>query len=169
MSNSTRIAKNTLILYVRMFFIMFVTLFTSRVILEVLGEQDYGIYNVVGGISLSFVFFSNALSNSTQRFLNFKMGENDMAGAKAVFNNSFLIYLAIAAIVLLVGIPIGYWFVTHKLVIPEDRMNAAVGVFFVTVFMFVAWFMAVCSIQKIQTDYLRFAQMILLSTFLQTS
>ena len=138
MSNSTRIAKNTLILYVRMFFIMFVTLFTSRVILEVLGEQDYGIYNVVGGISLSFVFFSNALSNSTQRFLNFKMGENDMAGAKAVFNNSFLIYLAIAAIVLLVGIPIGYWFVTHKLVIPEDRMNAAVGVFFVTVFMFVA-------------------------------
>ena len=102
MSNSTRIAKNTLFLYVRMFFIMLVTLFTSRVILEVLGVNDFGIYNVVGGVSSSFVFFSSALSNSTQRFLNFKMGENDMAGAKAVFNNSVLIYSAISAIVLLV-------------------------------------------------------------------
>lgn len=138
MSNSTRIAKNTLLLYVRMFFIMLVTLFTSRVILEVLGEQDFGIYNVVGGVSSSFVFFSSALSNSTQRFLNFKMGENDMAGAKAVFNNSFIIYSFVAAVVLLIGLPVGYWFVTHKLVIPEDRMDAAVGVFFVTVFMFVA-------------------------------
>ncbi len=138
MSNSTRIAKNTLLLYVRMFFIMLVTLYTSRVILEVLGVEDFGIYNVVGGVSSSFVFFSSALSNSTQRFLNFKMGENDMAGAKAVFNNSFLIYSAFSAVVLLIGIPLGYWFVTHKLVIPEARMDAAIGVFFVTVFMFVA-------------------------------
>ena len=141
MSNSTRIAKNTLFLYVRMFFIMVVTLFTSRVILEVLGVSDFGIYNVVGGVSSSFVFFSSALSNSTQRFLNFKMGENDMAGAKSVFNNSFIIYSVIAAVVLLIGTPIGYWFVTHKLVIPENRMNAAIGVFFVTVFMFVATMM----------------------------
>lgn len=141
MSNSTRIAKNTLFLYVRMFFIMLVTLFTSRVILEVLGVNDFGIYNVVGGVSSSFVFFSSALSNSTQRFLNFKMGENDMIGAKAVFNNSVLIYSAISAVVLLIGIPVGYWFVTHKLVIPEERMDAAIGVFFVTVFMFVATMM----------------------------
>ena len=138
MSNTSRIAKNTMLLYVRMFFIMLVTLYTSRVILEVLGVEDFGIYNVVGGISSSFVFFSSALSNSTQRFLNFKMGENDAAGTRAVFNNSFIIYAAFSVIVLLIGIPLGYWFVTHKLVIPEARMDAAVGVFFVTVFMFVA-------------------------------
>lgn len=138
MSNTTRIAKNTILLYVRMFFIMLVTLYTSRVILEVLGVEDFGIYNVVGGVSSSFVFFSSALSNSTQRFLNFKLGENDIEGAKAVFNNSVFIYSAIAIFVLIVGIPLGHWFITHKLVIPQDKIDDAIKVFYVTVVMFLA-------------------------------
>ncbi len=116
---------------------MFVTLYTSRVILEVLGEVDFGIYNVVGGVSSSFLFISSALSNSTQRFLNFKLGEKDMEGAKAVFNNSFIIYSVIALFVIIVGVPLGHWFVTHKLVIPEEKMDAAIGVFYVTVVMFI--------------------------------
>lgn len=116
---------------------MLVTLYTSRVILEVLGEVDFGIYNVVGGVSSSFLFISSALSNSTQRFLNFKLGENDMEGAKSVFNNSFIIYSALALVVLIVGIPLGHWFVTHKLVIPAEKMDAAVAVFYVTVVMFI--------------------------------
>lgn len=137
MSNSSRIAKNTIFLYIRMGFIMLVTLYTSRVILEVLGVVDFGIYNVIGGISISFVFFSSALSNSTQRFLNYKMGENDEEGVKAVFNNSLLIYMALSAVVLIIGLPFGYWFVTHKLLIPAERMDAAIWVFVMTMFMFV--------------------------------
>lgn len=119
-----------------MMFIMIVTLYTSRVILRVLGVVDYGIYNVIGGVSSSFIFFSTALSNATQRFLNIKLGENNITGAREVFNNCFLIYLGIGLIICIVGIPLGYWFVTHKLQIPPERMDAAIWVFYVTIIMF---------------------------------
>lgn len=137
MSNVSRIAKNTLLLYVRMAFIMLVTLYTSRVILESLGVVDFGIYNVVGGLSSAFVFFSSALSNSTQRFLNFRLGEDDLAGAKSVFNNSLIIYSSIALMIIIIGVPLGYWFVTNKLILPAERMDAAIVVYFLTILMFV--------------------------------
>ena len=72
-ANNKRIAKNTIFLYIRMLLIMGVTLYTSRVVLEVLGVTDFGIYNVVGGLASSFVFFSTSLSNATQRFLNIEL------------------------------------------------------------------------------------------------
>ena len=90
-TNNKRIAKNTFLLYIRMLVVMGVTLFTSRVILIALGIDDFGIYNVVGGLSSSFIFFSTALTNSTQRFLNFELGTHSNNRAKNVFNLSLLI------------------------------------------------------------------------------
>lgn len=76
--NNKRIAKNTLFLYVRMLLIMGVTLYTSRVVLQMLGVEDYGIYNVVGGIVVLFTFVNNAMVTSTQRFLNYELGRGDL-------------------------------------------------------------------------------------------
>ena len=72
--NQKRIIKNTILLYIRMLLVMGVTLYTSRIVLKVLGVEDFGIYNVVAGLATSFVFFSSSLSNSTQRYLNFELG-----------------------------------------------------------------------------------------------
>ena len=75
--NTRRIAKNTVMLYIRMLLIMAVTLYTSRVVLNVLGVEDFGIYNVVGGIVVMFSFLNGAMATSTQRFLSFSLGKND--------------------------------------------------------------------------------------------
>ncbi len=75
--NNKRIAKNTLFLYIRMLLIMGVTLYTSRVVLQVLGVEDFGVYNVVGGIVVLFTFVNNAMVTSTQRFLNYELGHGD--------------------------------------------------------------------------------------------
>lgn len=109
-SNSERIARNTMLLYIRMLFVMGVTLFTSRIILQALGVVDFGIYNVVGGLSGAFVFFSSALSSSTQRYLNVFLGRNEMDKVQKVFNLSLLIYSGIALIMVLTGLIIGNWY-----------------------------------------------------------
>lgn len=108
-----------------MFLIMAVSLYTSRVILQVLGIVDYGIYNVVGGIVMMFSFISSAMTFTTQRYLNFAMGENDEDQLNKVFNTSILIHLIIALIILLFAETIGLWFLYNKIVVPEDRFNAA--------------------------------------------
>ena len=105
--NNKRIAKNTLFLYVRMLLIMGVTLYTSRVVLHVLGVEDFGIYNVVGGVASSFVFFSSSLSNATQRFLNFELGLGNINSVKNIFNISLLVYAVIALVVLVASEFIG--------------------------------------------------------------
>ena len=119
-SNSERIARNTMLLYIRMLFVMGVTLFTSRIILQALGVVDFGIYNVVGGLSGAFVFFSSALSSSTQRYLNVFLGRNEMDKVQKVFNLSLLIYSGIALIMVLTGLIIGNWLIVDKLVIPQE-------------------------------------------------
>ena len=86
--NNKRIAKNTLFLYLRMLLVMGVTLYTSRIILNTLGVEDYGIYNVVGGLASSFVFFSSSLSNATQRFLNVELGKNNLENVMWMRNHS---------------------------------------------------------------------------------
>lgn len=83
--NNKRIAKNTLFLYLRMFVMMVVSLFTSRVVLAVLGAQDYGIYNIIGGVIILFSFLNSALNAATQRFINFNLGKKDYAQASGVF------------------------------------------------------------------------------------
>lgn len=117
-SNNKRIAKNTLFLYVRMLFLMFISLYTSRVVLDKLGVEDFGIFNVVGGLATMFTFFSSSLSNATQRFLNIELGQNNLNGAKKVFSQYFLFYCIIAIVVIVAAETIGLWFVWNKLVIP---------------------------------------------------
>ena len=133
-SNNKRIAKNTLFLYFRMMFIMIITLYTSRVVLDKLGIVDFGINNVVGGLASMFTFFSSSLANASQRFLNIELGKNDMAGANRVFNQHLVIYLSFIAIVFLMAETIGLWFVLNKLNIPPERVVAAVWVYQFTVF-----------------------------------
>jgi len=123
-SDNKRIAKNTLMLYFRMLFIMGVTLYTSRVVLNALGVVDFGIYNVVAGVVTMFTFLNSAMSASSSRFLIFELGKKDYVQLKKVFNASLSSHIAIAIVVLIFSETIGLWFLTHKLVIPENRMVA---------------------------------------------
>ena len=124
-ANSKRIASNTLFLYVRMLFLMCVTLYTSRVVLGALGVEDYGIYNVVGGLTASFAFFSSSLANATQRFLSIEIGKGDSTGVARVYSASLIIYAAAIVVVLIATECVGYWILNHSLVIPAERIEAA--------------------------------------------
>jgi O-antigen/teichoic acid export membrane protein len=124
-NNNKRIAKNTLILYVRMIFLMCVALFTSRVILNTLGVEDYGIYNVVGGIVAMFGFLNGSMSSATQRYITFALGKGDMEKLKTVFSTTLQIHVLIAIIIVILGETIGLWFLYSEVQIPAERMNAA--------------------------------------------
>lgn len=124
-ANNKRIAKNTILLYIRMFITLLVSLYTSRVLLQSLGVDDYGIYNIIGGVVVLFSFLSNAMTNSTQRYLNYNVGLNDESSTKKVFCVSMQAHFVIALIVLLLAETIGLWFVDTQLNIPVDRMYAA--------------------------------------------
>lgn len=132
-ANNKRIAKNTLMLYIRMLLVMAVALYTSRVILQSLGIVDYGLYNVIGGMTLMFGFFQSSLSNATQRYLNVELGRNDREGVNRIFSLSQLIYFAMSILVVVVAEVIGLWFIYNKLTIPPDRLDAALWVFHTTV------------------------------------
>ena len=120
------IAKNTLFLYFRMLLVMGVTLYTSRVILHVLGVDDYGIYQVVGGVVSMLGFVNGALSTGTSRFLTFELGHGDSERLKRTFCTLLNGHIAIALFVVLLAETVGLWFVRHKLAISLDRMDAAV-------------------------------------------
>ena len=113
-SNNKRVAKNTLFLYFRMILIMLVTLYTSRVVLAELGIEDYGIYNVVGGVVIMFSFLNNCMSTATQRFLTFELGRGDMEKLKRVFAASLNIHIAIGVLIVILAETIGLWFVNEK-------------------------------------------------------
>ena len=125
MTRPGNIARNTLFLYIRMFITLCVTLFTSRIVIGALGETDYGIYNVVAGVSTSFVFFSSALSTSTQRFFNFEMERGTPQRVRGIFSMSLVIYGTLALLVLAAGLSLGEWLVSDKLVMPPDRRSDA--------------------------------------------
>lgn len=123
--NNKRIAKNTLLLYFRMLFMLAVSLFTSRVVLNTLGVEDYGIYNVVGGVVAMFGFINGSMSSATQRYITFALGKGDENRLQTVFNTTLQIHAMIAAIIVLLGETIGLWFLYNKMQIPADRMDAA--------------------------------------------
>ena len=120
-----RIAKNTLLLYFRMIFMMLVSLYTSRVILEALGVEDFGVYNVVGGVVSMFGFLNSAMSSSTQRYITFELGRGVMSEQQKVFTTSVQIHMFIALIVVLLGETVGLWFLENKMVIDQSRHSAA--------------------------------------------
>lgn len=133
-SNSKRIIKNTAFLYVRMLFLMLITLFTSRVLLDKLGIEDFGIYNVVGSLTAMFMYFRFSLANATQRFLNIELGKENHKGAQDVFCQHLILYAAFSLIVIIIGETAGLWILLNKLVIPADRLHAALWVYQFTLF-----------------------------------
>ena len=124
-SDNKRIAKNTLLLYIRTILIMLVSLYTSRVVLNTLGVEDYGIYQAVGGVVAMFSVISGALSNSISRFITFGLGKGDLDNLNRVFCTSINIQILISVIVLLLCEAVGVWFLNYKMNIPIDRLPAA--------------------------------------------
>lgn len=136
LSENKKIVKNTLFLYVRMFFTMGISLYTSRVILQVLGIQDYGIYIVVGGVVSLFGFLNGAMASATQRFLSFDIGNDNENQLKKTFNATLNIHFLIALIALILSETLGLWFINNKLNIIENRMFAVNFVYQFSVFTF---------------------------------
>lgn len=127
--DSKRIAKNTLYLYIRLVFVLIVSLYTSRVVLQALGVVDYGIYNVVAGFVSMFALLNSSLSVVTQRFYNYEIGKNGEEEIRKVFISAYYIQLIIAVIVLLLAETIGLWYVINKMVYPPDRAFAVIVVY----------------------------------------
>lgn len=128
-SANKRIAKNTIVLYLRMIFILCVGLYTSRVVLNTLGVSDYGIYNVVGGFVAFFSFLNGAMATATQRFITFELAQGDAERQTATFSTAAIIHVAIAFLIVIIAETVGLWFVCNKLVIPEERFVAAMWVY----------------------------------------
>ena len=124
-SSNKTIAKNTLLLYMRMALTMIVSLYTSRVILSVLGVVDDGIYSIVGGTVSMFMFLNGALSGATSRFLTFELGRNNNEKLKQTFSAALLVHIILAIIIFILLETVGLWLLNNKLVIPEERMHAA--------------------------------------------
>ena len=131
-----QIARNTLFLYFRMLFIMCISLYTSRVILEALGVSDYGIYNVVGGFVAMFALISSSLTSACTRFLNYEMGKGSASRLRTVFSTSLTVHIILACIIALLCESFGVWYVNNKMVIPEARLIAANWVFQISVLNF---------------------------------
>ena len=127
-ANNQRIAKNTIFLYFRMLLIMVVNLYASRITLKVLGVDDFGIYQTVGGVVTFLAFLSNALGSGTSRFITFEMGKEN-SRLKELFSTVRIAHIILAIFIVIVGEAIGMWAIYNKLVIPSDRMNAAVFAF----------------------------------------
>lgn len=127
--NSKRIAKNTLVLYVRMLVTKLISLYIARIVLDVLGVEDFGIYNIVAGVLVLFSFLEVSLTTATQRFLNFYMGKEDNTMVKRVFSLSLTIHILLAVLIIILAETIGLWFLNTQLNIPENRISAANWVF----------------------------------------
>lgn len=136
--NSKKIAKNTLMLYFRHILIMLVSLYTVRVVLNTLGVEDYGIYNVVGGVVALFSFFNSTMASASQRFFSFAIGENDPILLEKTFAVNWVIYGVIAIIAFILLETIGLWFLNTKLIIPLNRYNAALWIYHLSVLSFLA-------------------------------
>ena len=124
-ANNKRIAKNTLLLYVRTLFVMVVSLYTSRVVLNTLGVSDYGIYNVVGGVVTMFGFINSSMTSATQRYITFALGKGDMTQLQKVFCTALQIHVFISVLIIVLGETVGLWFMYTQMQIPESRMDAA--------------------------------------------
>lgn len=132
-SNNNRIAKNTLFLYIRMAFVLVVSLYTSRVILRTLGVEDFGVFNVVAGFVSMFSFLNSALSSGIQRFYNYELGKNGEDGLRHVYRAAIIIQATLAVVVFILVEAIGIWYIDNKLVIDPERLNAARWVFHLSV------------------------------------
>lgn len=132
-SENKRLAKNTLLMYFRMILIMGINLYASRIILRELGISDFGIYNIVNGIIVSFSFISTALTSAVQRFLAFALGKEDVKGYQNVFSTSLFLFIFIGIVLCAILLPLGDWLISDKFVIPDERRGAALALFFLMI------------------------------------
>ena len=132
-SSNKTIAKNTIFLYFRMMLTMVISLYTSRVILQVLGVDDYGIYQAVGGIVGFLSFVNNALSTGSSRFITFGLGENNPQRLKNIFSTTLTAHICLALIITILAETVGLWFLHNKLVIATNRLGAAEFVFHLSI------------------------------------
>ena len=128
-ANNKRIAKNTLLLYFRMLFMMAVSLYTSRVVLNALGVEDFGIYNVVGGVVAMFSMLSGSLSAAITRFITYELGTGNQENLRKIFSSSVTIQIGFALLIILLAEAVGVWFLNVKMNIPDTRLVAANWVF----------------------------------------
>lgn len=133
-SNNKRIAKNTFLLYIRTFFVTIISLYTSRVVLNTLGVEDFGIYNVVGGIVAMMAVLNTAITSSTQRYLAYELGREDTIKLRNVFCTCINIYAILSGLLLILAESVGLWFLNNQLVIPVERLTATNYVFQISVF-----------------------------------
>jgi len=136
-SKNKRIAKNTLILYFRLLIIMGVSLYTCRIILNTLGVEDLGIYNIVGGLVVMFSMISGSFRSSFSRFITYELETNNKEKLKTIFSTSIIVQIVLSLIIVLLVESIGLWFLNNKLVIPVERMHAAHWVMQISLFTFV--------------------------------
>lgn len=129
MSDNKTIAKNTIFLYIRMMVTMIISLYTSRVILQVLGVDDYGIYQAVGGIVGFLSFINSALSGGTSRFLTYELGTGNKEKLNNTFSTTLTAHVILALLVVALGETLGLWYFNTKMVIPADRFDASTVVF----------------------------------------
>lgn len=127
--NTKRIAKNTVMLYIRMLLLMAVSLYTSRVILKYLGVDDYGIYTLIGGFITLFSIITGSLVSAVQRYFNVALGQNDEIQFRKIYSMSINIFVLFSGFILVLGETVGLWFVTNKLNIPSGRETAAMWVY----------------------------------------
>lgn len=138
--NNKRIAKNTLVLYLRMILMLLVGLYTSRVILDSLGVEDFGIYNLVGGFVSFFNIFRAGLLAATQRFISYDLGRGDKKELRDTFSTLLMIFITLSAIIVVLAEAFGIWFIDNKLTIPSNRLTAAHWVFQFSLFTLVLTF-----------------------------
>lgn len=134
MSDKKRIAKNTLALYIRMIFVMGITLFSSRIVLEKLGVTDFGVYSSVGGVVALLGFLNGTLGTGTSRFITFELGKGNSQKLRETFSTAFYTHLLLALAVVAILLAGGIYFVNHKLVIPINLKTPALWTFYISVF-----------------------------------
>lgn len=133
MTDNKRIAKNTMFLYFRMFLIMGVALYTSRIVLETLGVEDFGLYNVVGGIVTMFSFINGSLGSATSRYITFELGKKNYVRLNQIFNVAFAVHVFMALIIVFLAETVGLWFFYEKMTIPDERLDAAFWVYQISI------------------------------------
>ncbi len=136
-SNNKRIIKNTFMLYLRQILVLGVSLFTVRIVLNVLGVQDYGVYTVIGGVIYLFSFLGSSMASATQRFFSYALGEKDFQKLSRIFTVNLVIYICIAVIAVVLLESVGNWFINNHLKLPPGRIEAAQWIFHFSIFTFV--------------------------------
>jgi O-antigen/teichoic acid export membrane protein len=137
LSNNSRIANNSILLNIRMIFVMAINLYTVRVVLQAIGAEDYGINNVVAGIITMLISVSSVLSTAIQTFYSSSIGENKLERLRDIFSTSINIFLILALIVFIIAETLGLWFVNTQLIIPLSRMYAANWIYQFSIFSFI--------------------------------